>query len=152
MHHLHNLEFFSFKVLYLTFFVSKFHWSELNSLSTTLNRSKRGISRRSSISAQILLFKSGKFFFDLFFFEDGLNQSGLKRKMILLSIIWEQSGNYSSSHLQMRTHRRKTSLIEKEEFELKMIFSWNASYTSIWCCGQTIQLRPMKFWYKKRQT
>ena len=46
---------FSLEVLCLKFFVSKFHGSKLDSLSTKLNWSKRGISKRSSFSAQNLL-------------------------------------------------------------------------------------------------
>ena len=57
------------------------------SLSTTSNWSKRGTFRRSWFSAKNLLLYSGKFFFDLLWFEDNLSyrcQIGLKWKTICL--------------------------------------------------------------------
>ena len=52
---------FSLKVLCLTFFVSKFHGSELNSLSTTSNWSKKGISRKPHFQLKISFFNQESF-------------------------------------------------------------------------------------------
>ena len=142
---------FSLEVLCLTFIVSKFHGSTLNSLPAASNWSKKGISRRCSFSAQILLLLSGKIFFDLFLFVDSLSyryQIGLKWKIIWHFFILNQFRTHGFSHLNIRAVYEKTALMIK-------VNNWaqteNLHFTSNRCYGLTFWLRQINFFYKKRQ-
>ena len=130
---------FSLIVLCLTFFVSKFHGSELNSFSITSIWSKMNIYSLSLITD---FFSSGQFLSELFWCYNDLNHRcyiGLEWKTVKLSSIWDQSGIYNWS-------QRKTAQMKKISNQAQAV---NIHFTSNWCYGQTIQLRSMKFWHKK---
>ena len=115
---------FSLIVLCLTFFVSKFHGSELNSLFITSVWSKMSIFSLSSI---IHFYHQGSFFIncsDIWTAEAMGAKLVLNEKMFKKSSFWDQSCICSSNHLQTRINKRKSSLIKEEEFELKMSIFW----------------------------
>ena len=137
--------YFSLMVLCLTFFVSKFHGSELNSFSITSIWSKMNIYSLSLITD---FFHLGSLF---------SNCSDLKMASATHATL--VSNERKSNYLPFETNLASISQVvfkweqikEKLPRLKKKVLSWkwasfrNASFTSIWCCGQTIQLRPMKF-------
>ena len=92
-----------------------------------------------------------RFFFDLLSFEDNLSykcQIGLKWKKIWLFFIQDQCSICGLSHFNIRTIPKEAAQMKKVSNQAQAV---NILFTSNWCYEQTIQLRPMKFWHKKRQ-
>ena len=138
-------------VLCLTFFVSKFHGSELNSLFITTVWSKMKIYSLSLITE---FFNLGSFFLKYF----DVEMTWATDATLVLN---ERESNYLPFEINLafmlksssyKSKSKKTFLYKKKILSWKWASSRNASFTSIWCCGQTIQLRPMIFWHKKSQT
>ena len=142
---------FFFVVLCLTFFVTKFHWSGSNILTTTLIWSKRSIFRWSSIWLI-------KWFIKIVFLwfahtphwiehkcQIGLDRRYIFNKFCNTTLLQDYFDICSSNQSKKRKY-------EKNDFDEKGI-NWasamNTCFTSNWCCGQNIWPRPMKFWHKK---
>ena len=142
----------SLTVLCLTFFVSKFHGFELNSLFITSVWRKMNIYSLSLITD---IFHLGSFFWNC----SDVNITLAKDATLVVN---EMEPNYLPFETNLafiaqvvfkwEQIKVKLSCLEKKILSWKWASSRNASFTSIYCCGQSIQLRPMKFGYKKCQT